>query len=139
MNARTKIFIAESDCASLVSLMLWLDQFPEFEVAGATADATHIFDQVKSAKPDMVLLDVSKSNNETIHLIRTLKGLEQRPAVLLRCQNESYLGDSALSLEADCSIGPKNSIKELCEAIRKVANKRKVALSAANMPMTKAG
>ena len=137
MNPRTKIFIAEYDCASLVSLMLWLEQFPEFEVAGASNNGAQLVDRIGELNPDVVLLDVNKGAAENLPVLRAIKAFASAPAVLLRSPIDT--NDSMLQIEADGSVVPSTSIKELCEAIRKAANKRRVAMSAANMPLTKAG
>lgn len=137
MNPRTKIFIAEYDCASLVSLMLWLEQFPEFEVAGASNNGAQLVDRIGELHPDVVLLDVNKGAAENLPVLRAIKAFASAPAVLLRSPIDS--NDNMLQIEADGSVVPSTSIKELCEAIRKAANKRRVAMSAANMPLTKAG
>src|ERR1051326_5467788 len=58
MNQRIKIFIVEYDCVNLITLMLWLDQFPEFEVLGTTVDDGALREQIDDLKPDVVLLDI---------------------------------------------------------------------------------
>ncbi|HEY9714326.1 MAG TPA: hypothetical protein V6C72_12725 [Chroococcales cyanobacterium] len=146
MNARTKVFIVDRDCASLVSLMLWLDQFADLEVTGATADATSmagaLVGQVKRAQPDVVLVDLASAieiADTTVFpttLVKAIKSAAGEPGILIRGQHDQEI---ALAAETDGYFGPKSSIKELADAIRKIANKRRLALSAANMPMTKAG
>ena len=137
MNARTKIFIADYDCASLVSLMLWLEQFPEFEVSGTSSNGAHLVDRINKANPDIVLLDINKGVAENLPLVRAIRGSLSSPAILLKAQTEQSA--DALASESDGSIGPSTAVKDVCDAIRKATNKRRMALSAANMPMTKAG
>lgn len=137
MNARTKIFIADYDCASLVSLMLWLEQFPEFEVSGTSSNSAQLLDRINKANPDIVLLDINKGVAENLPLVRAIRGSLASPAILLKAQTEQSV--DALANESDGSIGPSTAVKDVCDAIRKATNKRRMALSAANMPMTKAG
>lgn len=117
--------------------MLWLEQFPEFEVAGASNNGAQLVDRIGELNPDVVLLDVNKGAAENLPVLRAIKAFASAPAVLLRSPIDT--NDSMLQIEADGSVVPSTSIKELCEAIRKAANKRRVAMSAANMPLTKAG
>jgi DNA-binding NarL/FixJ family response regulator len=138
VNARTKIFIADYDCASLVSLMLWLEQFPEFEVSGTSHNGAHLVDRINQVNPDLVLLDINKGVAENLPVVRAIRGSASSPAILLKSQTE-HINDHALSAESDGTIGPSTAVKDLCDAIRKATNKRRMALSAANMPMTKAG
>ncbi len=138
MNARTKIFIADYDCASLVSLMLWLEQFPEFEVSGTSSNGAHLVDRINQLNPDVVLLDINKGVSENLPVVRAIRGSASSPAILLKSPSEQH-NDHALAMESDGSIGPLTAVKDLCDAIRKAANKRRMALSAANMPLTKAG
>jgi chemotaxis response regulator CheB len=137
VNARTKIFIADYDCASLVSLMLWLEQFPEFEVSGISRNGAHLVDRINKVNPDIVLLDINNGVAENLPLLRAIRGSNSSPAILLKAQTEQQA--DALALESDGTIGPSTAIKDVCDAIRKATNKRRLALSAANVPMTKAG
>ncbi len=137
MNARTKIFIADYDCASLVSLMLWLEQYPEFEVSGVSRNSAHLVDRINKVNPDVVLLDINNGMSENLPLLRAIRGTKSSPAILLKAQTEQQA--DALAHECDGTLAPTLAIKEISEAIRKASNKRRLALSAANMPMTKAG
>ena len=138
MNPRTKIFIAENDCASLVSLMLWLEQFPEFEVEGAAISGADWIARINEHRPDVVLLDSTFFRPENLPSLRAVKSGPFAPGILVKTVNNQQL-DSLIANEADETLGSEASIKDLCEAIRKAANKRRVALSAANMPITLAG
>lgn len=137
MNARTKIFIADYDCASLVSLMLWLEQYPEFEVSGISRNSAHLVDRINRVNPDIVLLDINNGFGENLPLLRAIRGTNSSPAILVKTQTEQQA--DALAVESDGSLAPSTAIKEVCDAIRKATNKRRMALTAANMPMTKAG
>jgi len=137
VNARTKIFIADYDCASLVSLMLWLEQYPEFEVSGISRNSAHLVDRINKVNPDIVLLDINNGVGENLPLLRAIRGTNSSPAILVKTQTEQQA--DALAIESDGTLAPSIAIKEVCDAIRKASNKRRMALTAANMPMTKAG
>lgn len=139
MDTRTKVFFIEPSCAKLVSLMLWLDQYPEFELVGTASSAFDLRDVVSDAEPDVVLFDIGASSPDDLRSIRELKTTRPCPAVLVMHQDDVALMEGPLTRETDGQIGPKTSLKELAEHLRRAANKRRVALSVANVPATRAG
>lgn len=138
MNSLTKVFILEHDCDSLVSLMLWLDQFPELDVSGSTMRNGEIARQLQDAQPDVVLLNIPTVGAENLPVVRMIKACASAPCVVLMHKGDAVI-EGVLALESDGQVGAKTSLKEVCEAIKKAANKQRLAVSAANMPMTKAG
>lgn len=118
--------------------MLWFEQFPEFEVTGAAKNGARIVDRINEVNPDVVLLDIHQGLPENLPLIRAIRGSAASPAILLRTHTDQ-VNDHAIAMEADGHVGPSTQTKELGDAIRKAFNKRRMALTAANMPMTKAG
>jgi DNA-binding NarL/FixJ family response regulator len=119
--------------------MLWLDQFPEFNVLGTTVDTGSLSKQIEDVQPDVVLLDIGTPGAEDIAALREIKDADCSPAVVLLHQGEPGEVRGVLANESDGQIPIAFALSHLPEAIRKVANKRRVAISAANMPMTKAG
>ena len=138
MNARTKIFIAEYDCARLISLMLWLEQFPEFEITGTAQFGSDLVHRVKESQPDVVLLDFNSETIDSLHIVRAIRNSATAAAILATASAEVSVKDCLKSSEADEIINPSSSMKDLSESIRRVVKKKRLAL-AANMPMTKAG
>jgi DNA-binding NarL/FixJ family response regulator len=133
MNPRTKIFVVEHDCAKLVNLMLWLDQYPEFEITGVVGDTRNIHQHIADTNPDLVLLDVAETSISTV---RSLKASPNAPAIVVLCPGEK---DKALLAESDGCVQQTSSLQDLCEFLQKASNKRRTAMAAANMPKTKAG
>jgi DNA-binding NarL/FixJ family response regulator len=138
VNARTKIFIAEYDCARLISLMLWLEQFPEFEITGTAQFGSDLVHRVKESQPDVVLLDFNSETIDSLHIVRAIRNSATAAAILATASAEVSVKDCLKSSEADEIINPSSSMKDLSESIRRVVKKKRLAL-AANMPMTKAG
>lgn len=139
MTARTKIFIAEYDCARLISLMLWLEQFPEFEITGTAQFGTDLLRRIKDSQPDVVLLDFNPETIDSLPIVRAIRTSATSAAILATTSGETCVKDCLKASEADEVINPSSSIKDLCESIRRVVNKRRMAVAAANVPMTKAG
>lgn len=119
--------------------MLWLDQYPEFELVGTAASTHGLAEVLSDAEPDVVLFDIGGASPEDLLSVRELKTNRACPAVLVMHQDDVTLMEGPLRRETDGLIGPKTSLKELAEHLQKAANKRQVSLRAANMPVTRAG
>jgi DNA-binding NarL/FixJ family response regulator len=139
VNARTKIFIAEYDCAKLIQLMLWLEQFPEFEVSGTAKIGCDMLQKIKANQPDVVLIDFNPERIDALQIVRALRYASADAAIIATASAESGLEEGLLNSDADEILNPASSIKDLCESIRKVVNRHRATLAAANVPMTKAG
>lgn len=136
MSERIKIFIVEYDCVNLITLMLWLDQFPEFDVLGTTVDTGSIKNQLKELKADVVLLDIGMPGEEDIAQLREIKSVEPAPAVLLLHQGTADGLKGQLEDESQGALGPESTLGDLRDAIIE-ALKRKVVT--AIRPIARAG
>jgi DNA-binding NarL/FixJ family response regulator len=139
MNPRTKIFVVEQDCGKLINLMLFLEQFPEFDLVGSSAKACELNWQLQQSNVDIILIDSEAQDADSLATIRTIKAGSSSPAVLVLCGNEQTAAEKILLAEADAFIRRNSAIKDLAEMIRRTYNRRKTAVSAANVPLTKAG
>lgn len=138
MNQRIKIFIVEYDCVNLITLMLWLDQYPEFEVLGTTVDSGNIREQVSQLKPDVVLLDISTPGPEDIPQLREVKSSTPQPAVVLLYNGLSKELEGVLKEESDGALGPDQTLKELYHTILNVHSQRQL-VSSTIFPVAMAG
>lgn len=139
MNERIKIFIVEYDCVNLITLMLWLDQFPEFDVLGTAVDAGSIKRQINDLKPDVVLLDIATPGPEDIPQLREIKSVGDPPAVLLLYQGTSDELKGPLMNESDGYLGTESTLGDMHDAIVSALKRRRVVASAACLPIAKAG
>jgi DNA-binding NarL/FixJ family response regulator len=138
MNQLTKIFIAEPDCESLVSTMLWLEQYPEFEVYGNAINGAALAEQINEVQPDLVLLGSGGTNAQAALFLKRIRACVSAPAVVLVTKSDTNL--DLLAAEFDGQIGPRTTLKDIPELIRKAVNRRRLsAITAANIPMAKAG
>ena len=137
MESLTRIFIAEQDCESLVSTMLWLEQFADFEVYGAVADNS-VIDQINQLQPDMVMLSVPSATAQAAMAIKTIRATTSTPAVMLVTKTDTNV--EVLMAECDGQIGPKTNLREIPDLLRKAINRHRVSsLAATSLPMAKAG
>jgi DNA-binding NarL/FixJ family response regulator len=139
MNPRTKIFVVEQDCGKLINIMLFLEQFPEFDLVGSGAKACELNWQLQQSNVDVILIDSEAQDADSFATIRTIKASSSSPAVLVLCGNEQTAAEKILLAEADAFIRRNSAIKDLAELIRRTYNRRKTAVCAANVPLTRAG
>ncbi len=139
MNERIKIFIVEYDCVNLITLMLWLDQFPEFDVLGTAVDAGSIKTQIADLKPDIVLLDIATPGPEDIPQLREIKSVSDTPAVLLLYQGTSEELKGPLTNESDGCLGTESTLGDLRDAILAALKRRRQAIKAPLVAHAKAG
>jgi len=139
MNQRIKIFIVEYDCVSLITLMLWLDQFADLDVLGTTVDTGSLRSQIDDLKPDVVLLDIATPGPEDVPQLRECKSVEPPPAVLLLYHGDPDGLEGPLKAESEGQLGPETSMSELYDSIVRAASLRRLMLSAALLPAMQAG
>lgn len=124
MNQRIKIFIVEYDCVNLITLMLWLDQYPEFEVLGATVDTGDLSQQIKTLSPDVVLLDVNTPGPEDINQLKAVKSVSPTPAVVLLYSGEHQQVEGILKEQSDGALNVTETLKTLYETVVSAHNQR---------------
>lgn len=139
MNQRIRIFIVEYDCVSLITLMLWLDQFPEFDVLGTTVDTGNLRQKLIELQPDVVLMNIQTPGPEDIMPLRAVRSVNPSPAVLLLYHGDEEGLEGVLKQESDGQLGPDRTLGDLREAITKAYNRRPVVMSALLSPVARAG
>ena len=138
MNALTKIFIAEQDCESLVSTMLWLEQYPDFEIYGAAILDGALAGQIEEVQPDVVMLGINALSAQAALHIKGIRSTSADPAVMLVTKSDT--GADAFLADCDGQIGPKTTLKDMPDLIRKAINRRRISsIASSTMPMAKAG
>lgn len=139
MSERIKIFIVEYDCVNLITLMLWLDQFPEFDVLGTTVDTGSMRQQIEDMQPDIVLLDIETPGPEDIPQLREVKSVSRPPAVVLLYQGDPDGLKGVLTNESEGQIGPDSTLGDLRDAILFAVDRNRARIPALLMPVAKAG
>ena len=139
MTNRIKIFIVEYDCSSLITLMLWLDQFPEFDVLGTTIQSGDLREKIVELEPDVVLLDIETPGPEDVAPLRLVQSVTPPPAVLLLYHGDPAGLEGVLKQESDGQLGPERTLGDLHDAVIKAFSRRQVVFSASLVPATLAG
>lgn len=137
MGPRTRVLLIQNDCAKLISLMLWLEQFPEFEIAGAGDDTHNLQEQIVQHEPDVLLIDAESLTSERLQCLKKLRAFPNAPAVVII--GEHIPSEQLFAHESDLHLNQATSVTELCDSLRKANNRRRQVVVTANMPLTKAG
>jgi hypothetical protein len=138
MDPRTKILILEKDCGRLTSLMLWLEQFQEFQVRGTLRQLEcpvqeRIFDDC-----EILLVGANAVSGEDIKRVRTAKLSPLRPAIVLLSQGNTNSCEGQIANESEAIIKVDASLHDLYDELKKVAQRRKVSVSPSWLPASKA-
>ncbi len=118
-----KILIADDQELIRQSLMIILDNVPDFEVVDCVADGVEVLASVKQEKPDVILMDIRMPKMDGVVCTQRIKELypEIKIIILTTFDDDEYVFN-ALKFGASGYLLKGISMKELSEAIRKVYN-----------------
>ena len=108
-----KILIADDQELIRQSLMIILDNVPDFEVVDCVADGIEVMTSVKQEKPDVILMDIRMPRMDGVVCTQRLKELYPDIKIIIL---------TALKFGASGYLLKGISMKELSDAIRKVYN-----------------
>ena len=105
------------------SLMIILDNVPDFEVVDCVADGMEVMASVKEEKPDVILMDIRMPRMDGVVCTQRLKELypDIKIIILTTFDDDEYVFN-ALKFGASGYLLKGISMKELSDAIRKVYN-----------------
>lgn len=118
-----KILIADDQELIRQSLMIILDNVPDFEVVDCVADGIEVMASVRQEKPDVILMDIRMPKMDGVVCTQRIKELypEIKIIILTTFDDDEYVFN-ALKFGASGYLLKGISMKELSEAIRKVYN-----------------
>ena len=118
-----KILIADDQESIRQSLMIILDNVPDFEVVDCVADGMEVMASVKEEKPDVILMDIRMPRMDGVVCTQRLKELypDIKIIILTTFDDDEYVFN-ALKFGASGYLLKGISMKELSDAIRKVYN-----------------
>ena len=118
-----KILIADDQELIRQSLMIILDNVPDFEVVDCVADGMEVMASVKEEKPDVILMDIRMPRMDGVVCTQRLKELypDIKIIILTTFDDDEYVVN-ALKFGASGYLLKGISMKELSDAIRKVYN-----------------
>ena len=118
-----KILIADDQELIRQSLMIILDNVPDFEVVDCVGDGIEVMDSVKEEKPDVILMDIRMPRMDGVVCTQRIKELypDIKIIILTTFDDDEYVFN-ALKFGASGYLLKGISMKELSDAIRKVYN-----------------
>ena len=118
-----RILIADDQELIRQSLMIILDNVPDFEVVDCVADGMEVMASVKEEKPDVILMDIRMPRMDGVVCTQRLKELyhDIKIIILTTFDDDEYVFN-ALKFGASGYLLKGISMKELSDAIRKVYN-----------------
>lgn len=118
-----KILIADDQELIRQSLMIILDNVPDFEVTDCVADGVEVMNSVRQDKPDVILMDIRMPRMDGVVCTQRIKELypDIKIIILTTFDDDEYVFN-ALKFGASGYLLKGISMKELSEAIRKVYN-----------------
>ena len=118
-----KILIADDQELIRQSLMIILDNVPDFEVVDCVADGIEVMESVKEEKPEVILMDIRMPRMDGVVCTQRIKELypDIKIIILTTFDDDEYVFN-ALKFGASGYLLKGISMKELSDAIRKVYN-----------------
>jgi DNA-binding NarL/FixJ family response regulator len=118
---KTKILIADDHPVVLEGIIRALDKEPDFEIVGTASDGIQAVQQVKTLKPDMVIMDIAMPNMKGIDATHEIKTFRKQTHVLIYTMysDKEYV-TSLFRLGISGYILKREPIKELVRALRVV-------------------
>lgn len=120
-GAKRKVFVVDDHPIVRQGLAQLIDGEPDLAVCGQGEDAYGSLAGIRTAKPDMVLLDVSLKDADGLELLKELKSFDPNLKVLmLSMHDEALYTERALRAGASGYIMKQEAPDALLAAIRKV-------------------
>ena len=118
---KRKVFIVDDHPIVRQGLVQLVDGEPDLAVCGHGDDAYQSLAAIRSARPDLVLLDVSLKDADGLELLKEIKAFDADLRVLmLSMHDESLYAERALRAGANGYIMKQEAPHALLAAIRKV-------------------
>lgn len=121
-SAKLKILIADDHPVVIEGIIKALEKEPDFEVVGTASDGLQAVSQVKTLKPDIVIMDISMPNLRGIDATHEIKkSREQTHVMIYTMYSEREYVISLFRIGISAYILKREPIKELVRAIKVVA------------------
>jgi DNA-binding NarL/FixJ family response regulator len=118
---KLRVFLVDDHPAVRKGLTLLLSREPDWEIAGATGNASEALERFVALKPDLGIIDQSLIEGDGLKLIEELRDhCPELKIVVFSMHNESHLIQAALHAGADGFVAKEEGTERLVEAIHAV-------------------
>jgi DNA-binding NarL/FixJ family response regulator len=115
--SKTKVLFATEDSDLLVSLLIYLREEAEFDIAGTARDPASLVALMTSTHPDVVLVDEALFDGGVAVIVEPLRQLEPRPWLVVMAAEEN---ERPAQVAADVVILKFASPGMLLESLKQV-------------------
>jgi len=117
-----RVLIVDDHPIVRMGLVRLLEHEPGLEVCGLAEDAPTALNALSSARPDVVVLDISLPGKSGLELIKDIKARRPGlPVLVLSIHDETLYAERVLRAGASGFIMKDEAAQEVAEAIRRVA------------------
>jgi DNA-binding NarL/FixJ family response regulator len=125
LRSRTRILIVDDHPIVRLGIRQMLAAEPDLEVSGEADSADEARRSIRSARPDLVIVDLSLAEGTGLDLIRSFReSLPGLPVLVLSMHDEALFADRVLRAGARGYIMKREAITGLVGAIRQVLSGR---------------
>lgn len=122
MSLLARVYIVEEHPSVRLALVDRLSRAPGIEVIGHSGEAQQALAQVEEVRPDVVLLEVKRSDGMGLELLRQIASLSDGPrAVVLTSYETAWEVEAAKRAGASCYLLKDLDSEELLRNIRDMA------------------
>lgn len=121
MTRTTRVLIVDDHPIVRRGLAELISDEPDLEICGEAADSTEALRLIDSARPDLIVIDISLQNGNGIELIKQIKARDQGIKMLVSSMHdESLFAERALRAGALGYVNKAEAAENIVEAIRVV-------------------
>jgi DNA-binding NarL/FixJ family response regulator len=118
---RSRVFLVDDHAMFREGLRQLIERDPEIVVCGEAADASAALDGIQTARPDLVIVDLSLGGTSGIDLIKAIKKeSEDMPVLVVSMHEESLYAERAMRAGAMGYVMKHEPSRTVKAAIRKV-------------------
>jgi DNA-binding NarL/FixJ family response regulator len=118
-----KILIVDDHPIVREGLAARLGRQPDFEVCGEAEDVADALEKVKTARPDVVIVDLSLKSGQGLDLIKRIKALDMDTKMLVSSMyDESLYAERSLRAGAMGYVNKQEVSEKIIDAIRQVVD-----------------
>ena len=100
----TTLLVAVQDRDLLISLLIFLREVAEFDIAGTARDPASLVALMTSTHPDVVLVDEALFDGGVAAIIEPLRCLDPRPRLVVMAAEENHRASASCGRRCDTQI-----------------------------------
>jgi DNA-binding NarL/FixJ family response regulator len=120
-TTRHRVLVVDDHPIVRQGVTLMIEQEPDLEVCGEAEEARTALAVIHSARPDVVLLDISLPGPDGFELLKAIRGAHPAlPVLVLSMHDESMYAERALRAGANGYIMKQEAAENVLVALRRV-------------------